>query len=166
MCFWAFLFVCFLFLFSCSTKHLCRCSFGTILLWMGSTASSWLQNLWSGQVTMFSSMAPWNVFNCVSFHVFHKKQYQGICLCTNFSTFPPTLSSSDCYFSLHCPSHAGCANWWSFSPAVRNSIFSVSWWTTVAIMCTLCSLTYCPWCSEDSAKGLSSSLTPSRLIQR
>lgn len=62
--------------------------------------------------------------------------------------------------------HTGYVSWRSFSPAARNWICSASWWTTVAIMSTLCSRIFCHCCSKDWAKGSTSSPTLSLLTPR
>lgn len=63
-------------------------------------------------------------------------------------------------------SHSGYVSWWSFSPAVRNWISSVSSWTTVEIMSMLHFLLFCHCFSEDWAKGFASSPTPCLLTLR
>ena len=70
--------------------------------------------------------------------------------------------SSSCRFLFH----SGYVSWPSFSPAVRNRISSMSWWTTVGIMSMLLSRSYCHCFSKDWARGFTWSPTPSLLSLR
>lgn len=63
-------------------------------------------------------------------------------------------------------SHSGYVSLWSFSPAVKKWIFSVSWWTTVEIMSALLYLLFCHCFREDWANGSTYSPTPSLLTPR
>lgn len=84
---------------------------------MGSTASSWPINPWSGQVTMFSSMAP---FKKNVFHVVHKKITRNIYVLKKKKIH--ILTNSEFLLisaSLHCSSHTRTQVVWTGEASVQ-----------------------------------------------